>query len=75
MSTIRHIQDCIADAQERMKTYHDRHRPDQTFDVGDQVLLSVKHLALHHRGLGSSGRQNLGLDSLDHILSNPFLVL
>ena len=48
-------QDCMAEAQERMKHYHDRNRPIQRFEIGDQVLLSTKNLSLPHSGVDRSG--------------------
>lgn len=49
------LQDNMQCAQERMKTCYDRNRPQQLFKVGDQVLLSTEHLALHHAGVPSGG--------------------
>ena len=47
--------ECMAAAQTRMKHYHDRNRPIQRFEVGDQVLLSTKNLSLPHSGVAASG--------------------
>ena len=37
---------CLAEAQARQKHYADRKRREQTFEVGDEVLLSTAHLHL-----------------------------
>jgi hypothetical protein len=44
-------------AQQRMKAYDDKHRRDFEFAVGDQVLLSTKHINLQRTGGGYSCRK------------------
>jgi hypothetical protein len=48
---------CMEAAQQRMKVYYDKHRRDVTLAVGDQVLLSTKHINLQRAGGGESCRK------------------
>jgi hypothetical protein len=50
----------LNDAQMRMKKYYDKNRPVQDFEVGDEVLLSVKHLDIEHLGIDNKGTNKFG---------------
>ncbi|OWZ20261.1 Retrotransposon protein, Ty3-gypsy subclass, partial [Phytophthora megakarya] len=47
-------QDCMSEAQERMKYYYDRNRLVQDFNIGDMVLLDGKNLDIRHKGYAQS---------------------
>ncbi|OWZ22791.1 polyprotein [Phytophthora megakarya] len=46
--------EALAEAQQRMRDVYDRNRIEQTFEVGDRVYLSTKHLDPKHSGLPNS---------------------
>ena len=39
---------CLIAAQQRQKALADQHRTEKVFSVGDEVLLSTKHLNIKH---------------------------
>ncbi|KAF1329279.1 Retrovirus polyprotein, partial [Globisporangium splendens] len=47
-------QDAISEAQDRMKSYYDKNRLVQDFEVGDYVLLDGKNLDIRHKGFAQS---------------------
>ena len=49
-------QDSMHEAQERMKSYYDKNRPQQHFDVGQKVLLDGRNLDIRHKGFANSSK-------------------
>ncbi|KAE8997649.1 hypothetical protein PF011_g15395 [Phytophthora fragariae] len=47
-------QDCMIEAQERMKYYYDKNRLGQNFEVNDMVILDGKNLDIRHKGYAQS---------------------
>ena len=47
---IARAKECLRKAQQRQKSYADKHRREETFAVGDKVLLSTKNLQLNSPG-------------------------
>jgi hypothetical protein len=47
---IARAKECLRKAQQRQKSYADKRRREETFAVGDKVLLSTKNLQLNTSG-------------------------
>ena len=48
-----HARRCMAEAQQRHKANADAHRRDLEFEVGEQVLLSIRNMRMHGAGKGT----------------------
>jgi hypothetical protein len=53
---LKKTQDAMSEAQDRMKSYYDKNRKQQEFEVGQLVLLDGKNLDIRHKGFASSSK-------------------
>ena len=54
------LHESLEKAQERMKRYYDHNRPVQTFEVGDQVMISTQNLDIEHLGISRTAVKKFG---------------
>lgn len=54
------LKQSLEKAQRRMKEYYDRNRPTLELQIGDQVLLATKNLAVEHLGIAKAATRKLG---------------
>jgi hypothetical protein len=65
-----HARQCLKAAQDRMKAYADRHRREPpSFQVGDEVLLSTKHLRFPHSKTRKLLPRFIGPFQVDRVVS------
>ena len=59
-AVLKQLHESLEKAQERMKRYYDHNRPVQTFEVGDQVMISTQNLDIEHLGISRTAVKKFG---------------